>query len=298
MKIVDLVQNTKKWIEFRRMRIGASDAPIIMDSSPWCTPFQLWERKLGFSPEQSESYAMAEGKRYEEAARESFSESQDMSFIPMVGIHDDHEWMIASFDGISPTNKIVEIKCPGILDLESAKKGVIPKKYQYQLQHQIAVSGVEMMYYYSFDKSCGTGTTIEVKRNQKMIDKMIEEEIKFLKCLHSFIPPDLSERDYNCRNDNAWKFAARNWKSASEKAKIYKEEEEQARKLLIESCYNMNSKGEGVKVQKIMRKGSVNYSNIKELSDINLDDYRSDPIQTWRIVPDSQSTDNTDYTHV
>ena len=42
--IVDLQQNTPEWLEFRRLRIGASDAPVIMEVSPYTTPYTLWER--------------------------------------------------------------------------------------------------------------------------------------------------------------------------------------------------------------------------------------------------------------
>jgi len=41
--IVDLQQNTPEWIAFRVDKLGASDAPIIMESSPWTTPDRDWE---------------------------------------------------------------------------------------------------------------------------------------------------------------------------------------------------------------------------------------------------------------
>ncbi len=40
-----LIQNTPEWHAFRRKRIGASDAPVIMGISPWKTPYQLWIEK-------------------------------------------------------------------------------------------------------------------------------------------------------------------------------------------------------------------------------------------------------------
>jgi predicted phage-related endonuclease len=39
-------QQTPEWLEFRKNKIGASDAPIIMETSPWKTPYQLWLEKL------------------------------------------------------------------------------------------------------------------------------------------------------------------------------------------------------------------------------------------------------------
>lgn len=301
MKTVSLEQNTEQWLEFRKTKVGASDAPIIMNDSPWSTPFELWERKLGFREELTQSFAMSEGKKYEEMARWTFEEMLGIQFMPVVGVNDEYPWMIASFDGFSDTGKAVEIKCPGSEDIKSAKNGIVPKKYRYQLQHQLAVSGLDMIYYYSFDKNnhsdtSNRGVIIEVKRDQAMIDKMIEQELTFLHCLQNCIPPELEERDYNIRHDAEWQFAVKNWKSANEKAKIYKKDEEHARQLLIHSCHSMNSKGEGVRVQKIMRKGFVDYSKIKELEGINMDQYRSDPIQSWRIVQEG-SKGNTGCDH-
>ena len=39
---IELTQNTPEWLEFRRKKIGASDAPIILEVSTWKTPYQLW----------------------------------------------------------------------------------------------------------------------------------------------------------------------------------------------------------------------------------------------------------------
>ena len=41
-----LIQQTDEWLEMRRNKIGASDAPIIMEVSPYKKPNQLMEDKL------------------------------------------------------------------------------------------------------------------------------------------------------------------------------------------------------------------------------------------------------------
>lgn len=291
MKIINLEQNTTEWLEFRKNKIGASDAVIIMGDSPWTTPLQLWERKLGFSLEQPESRAMSEGKRLESVAREAFEKEMSLNFPAMVGISDSHEWMMASFDGLNK-RAAVEIKVPGEKDHTEACRGNIPKKYRYQLQHQLAVADLDMLYYYSFDAMRyrldgeWQGIIIEVERDQEMIDKMIEEEIKFLKCLTTCTPPELSEKDYNLRHDKEWNFATRNWISANENLKLAEIQEKEMRHQLMEACHSMNSRGCGVKVQKIMRKGSVDYSKITELKEIDLEQYRKPVAESWRIILD------------
>ena len=200
MKIINLQQNTPEWHDYRIVKIGASDAATILGISPWSTPMQLWERKLALSPEQKENSAMSRGKALEEEARTAFMEITQIAVIPTVVEHETFDWMIASLDGLSWCKKyVVEIKCPGREDHLSALAGIVPPKYLPQLQHQLAVTGLDMIYYYSYDGQ--NNACIEVQRDQAYIDKLIEEELKFYKCMVTCTPPELSERDYNIRND-------------------------------------------------------------------------------------------------
>ena len=49
MKIIDLHQNTPKWLEYRKHKLGASCAPIIMEVSPWSSPLMLYKEMLGLT---------------------------------------------------------------------------------------------------------------------------------------------------------------------------------------------------------------------------------------------------------
>jgi putative phage-type endonuclease len=287
MEIIDIAQNSKEWYDLRKYKIGASDAPIILQESPWVTPIQLWERKLGFISEQEENDAMREGRRLEPIAREAFEREMQCAFPPCVGIHDEYPWMMASFDGLM--HAVLEIKCPGTQDHLLASKGVVPEKYRYQLQHQLAVSGLDLAYYYSFDRvrynldgEC-EGHVIEVKRDQKMIDHMIKEELKFMQCLLTCTPPELTDRDFIHRNDERWLETAKRWKYAHEHLKIYQALEEVTRIELLDQIQG-NTQGGGIKVQKVIRKGNVDYSSIPQLEGVNLDDYRKKATESWRIT--------------
>ena len=285
MKIINIQQNTPSWLAWRKEKIGASDSPIIMGESPWCTPFQLWERKLGFIPDQVENSSMSRGKRLEHEARSEFMKMKNIIVCPEVIQHATNDWMIASLDGLSVCQKFaVEIKCPGYEDHLSALKGNVPKKYYSQMQHQIAVSGLDMIYYFSYDGL--ENALIEVLRDQEYIDAMILKERNFLECLRSCIPPQLGEDDYNPRYDSEWCIAVKKWKLAKEIVEASQREEEKARKELIDCCHSMNSKGEGVKVQKIMRKGVIDYSKIDALDGVDLENFRKPSSESWRITLD------------
>lgn len=75
------------------------------------------------------------------------------------------------------------------------------------------------------------------------------------------------------------------WKRSASKLKEAEESERIARDDLIEACGNENYEGNGIKVERIERKGAVEYKAIPELADINLEDYRKPSSIYWLIKP-------------
>ncbi len=92
------------------------------------------------------------------------------------------------------------------------------------------------------------------------------------------------EPDYNKRDDKTWQRLSEQWLSAKETLKMAEQIEEEARQALVAESQSMNSKGCGVRVQKITRLGSVKYSEIAELQGINLESYRKPQTESWRIT--------------
>ncbi len=279
-----LVQGSKEWLEFRRNKIGASDACIIMEVSPWCTPLKLWERKVGISPDQEKTDAMQRGLDLEDDARLMFAFETGVSVKPSVKTHSKHDWMIASLDGISSDGKnIVEIKCPGREDHEKAKSGNIPDKYYPQLQHQLEVVGLDMAYYMSYMTDLfGTSednVILEIYRDDRYIKQMIEREQEFYECLKNFIAPKLTEKDYVCKDDSAWRAKVEEYM----KIKALIDREKELREDLIRMSEGKNCRGAGVKTQKVIRKGNIDYSKIPELSNVDLEKYRGNPVEFWKI---------------
>ncbi len=275
-------QGTPEWLEFRKSKIGASDAPVIMGVSPWSTPFQLWEQKLGLS-EVKINEAMKRGTEMESQAREEFEKITGIKMTPKVITHSEYDWMIASLDGISECSKyIVEIKCPGFKDHEIARNGLIPEKYYPQIQHQLACSNLNMAYYFSFyqNDSC----IVEIVRDQKYIDGMIKKELDFFELLKSKIPPELTERDYYQREDDLWNQCALEYQSLLIQSEIIENRKKMVKQRIISLSNGQSSLGGGIRVRKITQKGRVDYDKIPELKLIDLDSYRSDPIEFWKIT--------------
>lgn len=276
-----LIQQSEEWLTFRRNKIGSSDAPIIMERSPWRTPYQLWLEKL--SPTmQHTTNAMKRGLDLEEAARDKFEQMTGLTVFPQVVQHPTIEFMIASLDGMTiEGNAIVEIKCPGREDQVNALRGKIPEKYYPQLQHQMEVCELDKAYYFSYDGE--DGVILEISRDDKYIKRMIQKEEEFWNCLQDFTPPQMTDKDFQYKSDDIWKAAAQEWVSVHKQLKACETRERELRDLLISMSQKQNSCGGGVKVSRFFRKGNIDYSQIPELLDLNLEQYRKDPTEYWKI---------------
>lgn len=275
-------QNTDEWLEMRKNKIGASDAAVIMGISPWMTAYGLWEEKVGIREPRVLTKRMARGNDLEETAREAFIKMTGIVVFDQVVFHPDFEWMMASLDGIDIEGKnIVEIKCPGHEDHQIAVKGNVPAKYYPQLQHQMAVTGLDESYYFSFDGV--EGVIVKVKRDQEYIDILIQKEAKFYHCMQTLEAPKLTDRDFVEKNDELWRVASESWIKCQNSLEDLKAREEELRETLVCLSGKSNAVGSGIKVSRILRKGNVDYKNVPELHGIDLEQYRKPTTEFWRI---------------
>lgn len=276
----ELIQGTKEWLDLRKTKITATDSCIIMGASHWKTKLQLYREKLSNDSPTPPNARMQRGLDLEPIARGLFYVQHGFNVYPSVIVKD---WAMASLDGISACSKhVVEIKCPGEKDHAIALSGKVPEHYYPQLQHQMWVCDVQQMYYYSFD---GTdGVTVIVDRDDDYIEKMIAEEFKFYMCLQEKKEPELSEGDYVERNDEIWHSCAEKWKFIVDKIKELEEEEEEVRKQLIFLSGETNTKGSGIALCQIERKGNVDYTKIPALKGLDLESYRKPSSSSWRIT--------------
>ena len=194
MRIIsDVEQGTPEWLEFRRNKIGASDAPVIMGVSPWKSIGKLFDEKIGMKDCDPSNIYQERGLMLEDSAREYFFLITGYEVKPDVFTSEKYDWMIASVDGISADKKIlVEIKCPGEKDHDLASLGIIPEKYFPQLQHQLEVLNLNKGYYLSFSEE--EVYIIPFYRDQDYINKMIKAELEFYHCLENFTPPKRKSR--------------------------------------------------------------------------------------------------------
>jgi len=251
MKIINLEQGSPEWIEFRKTKIGASDIGILMTGSPKEVSDLYWEKK---GEEKYVTAAMRRGSDMEADARRWFEREHDIKVERPVGVHDTHEWLMASFDGLNfELGLSLEIKCPNQLpdfieDLNNYKR------YYWQVQAQLAVGGHEKGFILAYSES--KQVTGIIFRDETAIADLIAKGKWFHDLLESNLPPPepLIFRD----DEDAVEFseAARTLKAQIDNL------EEQWKILRDGGIYlagEISFECNGVKVQKIVPKPSIDY---------------------------------------
>jgi putative phage-type endonuclease len=275
----DLEQGSPEWHALRKTKITATDSTAIMGVSHWKTKRQLYFEKLSNDAPKPPTERMQRGSDLEPIARDLFCSRTGHKMLPKVVLKD---WAMASLDGINDCNEILEVKCPGEKDHAIALSGKVPDHYYPQLQHQMYVCDAERAFYFSFDGF--DGVTVEVKRDDKYIEKMLVEEKKFYDCLINKTPPEIEEGEYTESEDPLWRYWADQLRSSEEIIKQATKDNEKAREELIFLSQGQNTRGYGVSLCQVKRKGNIDYSKIPELNDVNLELFRKPEITTWRIT--------------
>lgn len=282
-KMIDLVQGSPEWHDFRKGKIGSSAAAAVMGKSRFDTPRSLYRRMKGLDPEIEDNFAMARGRREEPHALAWACQKLGADFDPAVLQSVEHPEIIASLDGFCAfLGYGIEIKTPRKDDHADAIFGEIPEAYRIQMQHQMLVSGAQKWVYVSWDGS--DGVCVEVKRDEAFIKKLLEAEIDFLGMLDRCEEPALSEQDALIVDEAS---LVEHAKSLADAEAHLKEAEERVKCLkasLIERVKDMHTKvriGGCVELYKSQRAGCVDYKAIPELANVNLDLYRKKPVVYW-----------------
>lgn len=284
------IQGSAEWLAHRKNHLGASDAAIVMGVSPWNTPLQLWEQKLGYSQGPSETPAMRRGTEMEPFARLAFENETGIEVFPQVVYHPDHPFMMASLDGLSLDRKTaVEIKCPGASAHATAIAGKVPKYYMPQLQHQLACLSLDMLYYFSFDGE--KGVNIEVQRDDEYIKALIEAESSFWGMVKTRTPPAPTNRDYEERSGAKWVAIEAELSSLQEEMSGLEkqmlsivERKSVLKAELIADAGGRSCRCGSLTLGRSFPKGRIDYSEIPELKGVDLDQYRKEAKETWRLT--------------
>ena len=283
-----IFEDDKEWLAFRKNRIGASDASIILGTSKWKTtdgriktPYLLWQEKLGLDQIDSDNAATRYGKAMEEPARQVYQNMVGDLFEATCVIHDDYPHLMVSLDGLNITNdKMVEIKNCKLEDHEKAMNGEVPEKYVAQVQMQMMVSNLPENDYFSFHK--GDGIIVTAKRDEKYIKDLNKKLLEFWDCVSNLKEPALTENDYIEQNDE-WLAVATQLFEAKQRKKVATEEEKALSDLLKSLSSNRNARSGAYRYTCSTQVGRVDYKSIPELLNRDLSEYTGLPTERWTL---------------
>lgn len=277
-------QGTKEWLDWRKTMLGASDIPVIMDESPYKTPYRLWQEKKGLV-QTFETEAMREGKRLEPEILQMFADEIGYAILPVRKplIHPNYPNFMASLDGMSFCRTIgCELKSANITTHEIAKANKVPSFYYGQVQWQMFVADFSEWYYVSYGKTCGTLSIVKVQRDQEYIDLAIERAKNFLIYLSdSFGPP---HKEYETNLTLEQQQYAYDLSEIINQRIYWEKKEEELKDKAFEILGGIETQACGIRYEKTSRKGNIDYSKIPELKNIDLEQYRKPTTEFFRIT--------------
>jgi putative phage-type endonuclease len=283
-------QRSKEWLEYRKDKIGASDAPIIMGISPWKNVTELWKEKKNITPAPFVTEKMREGIKLEEEAIIFAEKQTGLLFFPDVVAHDKYDRIIASLDGIDLDRKVIcECKCSAKY-YDMGVSGNIYPDIICQIQHQMMCTGLDnaiLCCYYS-----KKGKIVEIKRDDEFIDSMLEKELKFLEILDGDISPE-SRQDCFMKVEVSQmeKYLIEEWMKKSQQLKQIQEEEKHLKSQILDlgddgdvilTYENQNL----LKMQRVNREGMVDWKALckaKGISEKEIDSFRKEGIGFYQI---------------
>jgi putative phage-type endonuclease len=190
-----LAVHSPEWHADRRGGIGASDAPIITGDSPWGDVLSLFAVKTGIIDSPNIDTPQTRwGLRLEDVVAEWFTEEtgKKLRRVNTRPRHKQYPWMHASLDRrVVGESAVLEIKTARFANDEwgAAWSAEIPAHYLVQVQHEIAVTGVDLAYVAVLFAGSDP-RPYKIPRDDALIADLIELESEFWQCVQNGTPPD------------------------------------------------------------------------------------------------------------
>ncbi len=289
-----LKQGSEEWLKWRKTKITASDLPIIMGRSKWCTPYELWKRKVGFLPDQTETPAMRRGTDLEPVVRRMINDPLpvEQQFVPTVVQHPELDWAAASLDGLNSQGVVLEIKCPNLADHRSAEDGKVPDHYWDQVQWQLfCASCTEGLYvsYYRDDMIA----TVNVKRDDVFLaEQLLPKAAEFYRHMVDMTPPPQEDVNVVEIVDPHFEEIARHYKASNENYKFYEAQRKYYHDKLIDMTDDGDCYGYGLQIKRVRPKDKTDYKKLMDylvkrdpsIKEIDMTPFVKESIGYWMIT--------------
>lgn len=281
--IVRITQGSPEWHEHRRRYRNASETAAVLGLSPWQTPYQLWQLKLGLI-EQKVNAAMQRGTDLEPVARAAYEQQTGRVMQPLVVVDGEYS---ASLDGMTlGGQRILETKCP-VKGRDSTlwkmvEAGSLPEHYQLQVQHQLMVTAANLAEVFVFDGV--EGILLEVAPEPETWPRIHAAWDEFMGFVASKSPPPLSKGDVLERVDAEWTTAAAHYLETKLFADRAQKALTDAKEVLVALASYASETGGGVTVTRYWKIGAVDYKDVLELAGVDLGKYRAKGREEVRVT--------------
>jgi len=281
--IVKLVQGSTESHQHRRAHRNASETPIVLGVSPWQRPYQLWQHKLGLV-EPDVTPAMLRGTQLEPAARAAYEAHTGLVMQPLVILEGEYS---ASLDGMTlGSERIVEIKCPvkgrDSTLWKAVEAGRLPEHYAWQVQHQLMVTKAAVADVFVFDG--GEGVVFRVAPDPSTWPQIHAAWDAFMRSVTNKSAPPLTDRDTRLRDDPEWLRAAAAYLELRTEHEVLSTRLDEAKSQLVELTSHAREHGGGVTVARFLKKGSVDYKRVPELTGVDVEQYRGAGREEVRVT--------------
>ena len=192
MNAVTETEDRAAWLEQRRTGIGGSDVAAILGLSKWKTPLQVFMEKRGQLADIGDNEPMRWGRLLEPVILARYADVTGHAVLRPTGIlrHPHNEFMIASLDGMTPNERVVEAKTARTAEgWGEPGTDEVPQDYLLQTQHYLAVTGFAVA-----DIAVLIGGSdfrlYEVPADKELQGMMIEAEAEFWRRVLADDPPE------------------------------------------------------------------------------------------------------------
>jgi len=275
------------WLIWRHNSISASDAACLYGANPYKTIETLYAEKLLPEPiDRASSFVMQKGNDLEPILRQKFCawwafDNGEDPFSPELCELEGHPYIRASLDGLSRNKKtLVEIKYVGKKVLEA---GAVPKHYWIQVQHQMLCSGaLNGFVIMGIDEA--NFKIIPVERDNSFINAHIILCQQFWQNVQMKKVP---ESNIDIVEDAPAVCLAEEYEALDQTRKDIEAQMALVKEELLKFCTKHETHINRLKIVKITTKGSIDYSTVDILKGIDLEPYRKQAKESFRITIDN-----------
>lgn len=280
-KTNEISQNTKEWHEWRSRHIGASDVPAIMGTSDFSNPHKYWMEKTGQSKKFEGNWATMQGQIFEPTILALYTQRTGNVTTSKVAEFPAWPVLSASLDGfVDDANIVVEVKKVSKDKHKQALSGIVPETYRDQVQAQLLVTGAEQAHYVSYNDGFGDEESlaiVTVYPDEKRQKEILIASVDMWDRIAKGVPPEGI-----IVQDELLPLIAQRDGILSDIEML----QEQVDALTEEIKKSM--KGEKVVCKNYTlgwttRKGSIDYSKIEALKQIDLEQYRKPDVRIFSI---------------